>query len=161
MKKIIFSILALSFMAACVFPSGKNVKTENIQQALPEDPALTSTKAITFQEKEYALSKKPDLALQSGFQKILDVAYSKTLEENADADPKETGFIYSMRPTGAINPFAEVKVSCIIQERYQKKGQELCGTFFNVLNQEYQYLLHPETRPKEGPAEENKEAAKK
>lgn len=154
MKKIIIPLIGLMFLAACL-PIAKKATTEIVQQTIPEDPVSTSTKAIIFEKQEFALSKKVNLELQEGFQKILDIAYKKTVDAHSEEDPREIGFIYSMKPTGAINPFAEVEVSCIIQERHQKKGQDYCGTFFAALQEEYTYLLHPEKRPVESTEEEN------
>ena len=152
MKKIlIIPFIAIMAMSACI-PGLKKTDSSSVIPEPPKvDDSATSTRAIGFEQHEYALSKKPDIALQEGFQKILDIAYKKTVESNSEEDPKEIGFIYSMRPTGAINPFSEVEVTCIIQERHKQRGQEFCGTFFSVLGEEYRYLLHPEERPKEDP----------
>lgn len=153
--KNIFLMFPLFALAAC-FNSAKS--DDQISIPAGQDIAVsTSTRAKVFERQEFRLSKKPDSAIQEGFQKILDTAYMKTVEANAGDNPREIGFIYSLRPTGAIYPFSEVEVSCIIQERHQDKGGEFCGKFFSVLHEEYQYLLHPDTRPKENGSSEQQD----
>ena len=159
MKKIILPIMMFSVLSACFYAEKKGdvLPEQNIKQ---EDPASTSTKAIVFEKQEFALSKKPDPELQAGFQKILDIAYKKAMETDEEEGQQKIGFMYSWRPTGAINPFSEVEVSCIIQERHLKQGGELCGKYFAALQLEYKYLLHPETRPKEVPENKTEEEKK-
>lgn len=153
--KYIFLLFPLLILTACL-----NSARDDMPVSVTADQTVvvsTSTRAKVFERQEFRLSKKPDSAIQDGFQKILDTAYMKTVEANAGDNPREIGFIYSLRPTGAIYPFSEVEVSCIIQERHQDKGGEFCGKFFSVLHEEYQYLLHPETRPKEEAPSGNQE----
>jgi len=149
MKKLMFPVLAFLMMPACAgFLQKEDIPTEQ-HAAQDNAPESLSTKAVVFEKQEFALSKKPDPELQAGFQKILDIAYKKAMETDEEEGQQKIGFIYSMRPTGAINPFSEVEVSCIVQERHLKMAGELCGKYFSALQLEYNYLLHPEKRPKE------------
>lgn len=146
MKKLLLFFVPMLLLAACL-PANKNDGIIAVPPSQGESQMSSSTKAIAFEKQSFRLSKTPSPSMQSGFQKALDAAYFATVEKNGIDETKEIGFTYAMRPTGAIYAFSEAEVSCLIQERYKDKGQELCGIFFAALQQEYQYLLHPETRP--------------
>lgn len=62
-----------------------------------------------------------------------------------------------LRLTGAIYPFSEADVSCIIQERYKDKGPAFCGSFFAALQAEVIELLTPKPLPEEANLDEDTE----
>ena len=39
----------------------------------------------------------------------------------------EIGFTYSLAPKGAVYPFSEIEVSCIMQEKYARRSGRICG----------------------------------
>ena len=66
---------------------------------------------------------------------MLSASYDAAVKNHAGDRPMETGFTYSLAPRGAVYPFSEIEVSCIIQEKYARRsGPEICGDFFRELD---------------------------
>lgn len=91
--------------------------------------------AIVFEKKTFKLSKTPDPDLEAALGDILSDSYQAAMKEFTSEKPMEIGFTYSMAPGGAVYPFSEIEVSCIMQEKYaRKKGPGLCGNLFREMD---------------------------
>ncbi|HAT72691.1 MAG TPA: hypothetical protein DCS63_07730 [Elusimicrobia bacterium] len=110
--------LAAVFFCAC---SGSRVGT-------------TNGSAVVFQKQTFKLLKTPDPEFEAAMEGLLSSSYEAAAKNHAGDRPMDIGFTYSMSPRGAVYPFSEIEVSCIIQERHAKShGPELCGDLFRQL----------------------------
>ena len=115
------AIVALLALGACAVPK-------------PGAPAPARERAVDFQTRNYALSKIPDPELEAALPDLLAQSYDFALKRSADA-PAEAGFSYTLSPKGAVYPFSEVEVSCVIREKYASRyGPGLCSAFFSALD---------------------------
>lgn len=115
--------LAAALLAAC---AGPRVGTGK--------PAPGPGAAVVFQKKTFKLVKTPDPDLEASLEGMLLSSYEAAVREHSGDKPLEIGFTYSISPRGAVYPFSEIEVSCIMQERYAKRsGPQLCGDFFREL----------------------------
>lgn len=90
--------------------------------------------ATVVENRTFRLSKTPDPQLEMDLPDMLSASYSAAAAEYSGGEPMKVGFTYSLSPKGAIYPFSEVEVSCIVQHKYAgKKGPELCADFFSRL----------------------------
>jgi len=118
-------LLSASFFCACSasIPAGK-------QQDKPFGPSA----AIVFEKRTFKLVKTPDPDLEAALEGILSASYDTAVKNHAGDKPMEIGFTYSLAPKGAVYPFSEIEVSCIMQERYAgRSGPKICGDFFEEL----------------------------
>lgn len=98
-----------------------------------EAPAGKSA-AIVFEKRTFRLVKTPDPELEAALEPMLTASFDAAVKNLSGDDPLEIGFAYSLAPKGAVYPFSEIEVSCIMQERYaRRRGPELCGFFFTDL----------------------------
>lgn len=114
-------------LAACAAPRPSSPPRE-------ERPAGPSA-AIVFEKRAFMLSKTPDADLEAALEGFLSASYDTAVRNHAGDKPMETGFTYSLSPKGAVYPFSEIEVSCIMQEKYARRsGPEICGDFFRDLD---------------------------
>lgn len=87
--------------------------------------------ATVFEKRTFKLVKTPDPDLEAALEGLLSGAYDAAVKRHAEASFSEIGFTYSLAPKGAVYPFSEIEVSCIMQEKYAaRRGPELCGAFY-------------------------------
>ena len=115
------AIVALLALGACAAPK-------------PGAPAPARERAVVFQTRNYPLSKIPDPELEIALPDLLAQSYDSALKKAADA-PTDAGFSYTLSPKGAVYPFSEVEVSCVIREKYASRyGAEICAAFYSALD---------------------------
>jgi len=91
--------------------------------------------AIVFEKRTFKLVKTPDADLEAALEGMLSASYDTAVRNHAGDKPMEIGFTYSLAPRGAVYPFSEIEVSCIMQEKYARRsGPEICGDFFRELD---------------------------
>ncbi len=112
--------LAAALLAACGAP-----------RPAGETPVPARGAAVVFQKKVFKLVKTPDPELEASLEGLLSASYDVAVKNHSGDKPMEIGFTYSVSPRGAVYPFSEIEVSCIMQERYSRRyGPELCRDFF-------------------------------
>lgn len=119
---------ALALLAACSASS----------PGLPGQPQAQSSgpsAAIVFERRTFKLVKTPDPDLEAALEGLLSSGYDAAVRKHAGDNLMDIGFTYSLSPKGAVYPFSEIEVSCILQERYAaRRGAALCGDFFAELD---------------------------
>jgi len=56
--------------------------------------------------------------------------------------PADAGFSYTLAPRGAVYPFSEMEVACVIREKYASRyGAKLCSVFFFDLGKKIKNIL--------------------
>ena len=85
-------------------------------------------RAVVQQSRIYALGKIPDQERERAFQDLLAAAVKK------HGSASEIGFSYSLAPRGAVYPFSEVGVSCLMQKADISEGKRLCADFFKAVD---------------------------
>jgi hypothetical protein len=128
------TVLALGVALACGCAAGPSVRTAG--EKAPSGP----TSALEYEKRTFKLSKTPDPAIEMGLQEALDAAYEHAVAAHSGDKPMEIGFTYSVAPTGAIYPFSEVEVSCLMQQKHRSKGKRLCRYFFEDLEKRLKAL---------------------
>ena len=119
--KLLPLCLAASLLAACGAP-----------RPAGEKPAPARGAAVIFQKKVFKLVKTPDSELEASLEGLLSASYDVAVKNHSGDKPMEIGFTYSVSPRGAVYPFSEIEVSCIMQEKYSRRyGPELCRNFFS------------------------------
>ncbi|MDO8806685.1 MAG: hypothetical protein Q7R35_19910 [Elusimicrobiota bacterium] len=115
-------LLSVPFFCACAAPGPAGQ-----QQEKPSGPGA----AIVFEKRTFKLVKTPDPDLEAALEGILSGSYDTAVKNHVGDKPMEIGFTYSLAPKGAVYPFSEIEVSCIMQEKYARRsGPEICGDFF-------------------------------
>lgn len=118
-------LLPAFFLCACAAPGPAG--------RLQDKPSGPSA-AIAFEKRTFRLVKTPDPDLEAALEGILSASYDTAVKKHAGDKPMEIGFTYSLAPKGAVYPFSEIEVSCIMQERYAgRSGPQICGDFFEEL----------------------------
>jgi hypothetical protein len=126
MKRLGALCLAAALLAACAGPG----KSPGGASAGPSP----KTAAVVFQKKTFKLVKTPDPDLEAALEGMLLTSFEAAVKEHSGDKPLEIGFTYSISPKGAVYPFSEIEVSCIMQEKYARRsGPQLCGDFFREL----------------------------
>jgi len=119
-------LLSVSLACACAAPGPIGQ-----QQEQPSGPGA----AIAFEKRMFKLVKTPDPDLEAALEGLLSASYDTAVKNHAGDKPMEIGFTYSLAPKGAVYPFSEIEVSCIMQEKYARRsGPEICGDFFRELD---------------------------
>lgn len=119
-------LLSVSLACACAAP-GPVVR----QQERPSGPGA----AIAFEKRLFKLVKTPDPDLEAALEGLLSASYDVAVRNHSGDRPMEIGFTYSLAPKGAVYPFSEIEVSCIMQEKYARRsGPGICGDFFRELD---------------------------
>ena len=88
--------------------------------------------AVAHSVRTYELGKVPDQDREQAFQNLLDASHSSALKLHGAAD--DIGFSYSLSPKGAVYPFSEVEVSCLIKKADASSGKRLCRDFFKAVD---------------------------
>lgn len=114
----------------------------------PGAPAPARERAVVFQTRLYALSKTPDPGLEIALPDMVAESHNYAFKKaNAPAD---AGFSYTLAPKGAVYPFSEIEVACVIRKKYASRyGAELCSAFFSNLARKIKNILPkpPSTSP--------------
>ena len=94
-----------------------------------------SSAATVFEKRTFKLVKTPDPDLEGALEGLLSASYDKAVAMHAGDNPMDIGFTYSLAPKGAVYPFSQIEVSCILQEKYAaRRGERLCGDFLGDLD---------------------------
>ncbi|MDD2804978.1 MAG: hypothetical protein PHV33_05450 [Elusimicrobiales bacterium] len=124
------ALLALPLLAALLAACAGGRPAVESGQAHPAGPGA----ATVFEKRTFKLVKTPDPDLEAALEPLLTAAYDAAVRRHAEASFSEIGFTYSLAPKGAVYPFSEIEVSCIMQDKYAvRRGPELCGAFFGDL----------------------------
>ena len=119
-------LFSVSFVCACAAPGPIGQRQEQ-----PSGPGA----AIVFEKRLFKLVKTPDPDLEAALEGLLSSSYDIAVRNHSGDKPMEIGFTYSLAPKGAVYPFSEIEVSCIMQEKYARRsGPEICGDFFRELD---------------------------
>ena len=89
-------------------------------------------RAVVNSSRTYALGKVPDQEREQAFQDLLEASRAEAVRKHGDA--LEIGFSYSLSPKGAVYPFSEVEVSCLMQKADASQGKKLCSDFFSAVD---------------------------
>jgi hypothetical protein len=89
-------------------------------------------RAVVNSSRTYALGRVPDQEREQAFQDLLTAAQAAAVSRHGDAS--EIGFSYSLAPKGAVYPFSEVEVSCLMQKADSSQGKKLCADFFTAVD---------------------------
>lgn len=116
---------AFAIFAACAGPG----PTPEAPQ-VPAGPGAASV----FEKRVFKLVKTPDPDLEAALEGMLSSSYDAAVKKHSGDDPMKIGFTYSVSPKGAVYPFSEIEVDCIMQEKYARRhGPRLCADFFGEL----------------------------
>jgi hypothetical protein len=120
-KNLFFALAAAALISACAVPriSGPD--------GVPSGPGAASV----FEKQVFKFTKTPDPDLEQALEGMLSDSYALAVRNHTGDKPMEIGFTYSLSPRGAVYPFSEIEISCIMQDRFAGRyGRELCGDFF-------------------------------
>ncbi|OGR79160.1 MAG: hypothetical protein A2X32_11620 [Elusimicrobia bacterium GWC2_64_44] len=126
MRRAALLALAAGLLAACsgARPGGDGKR----------EPPAGPGAATVFEKRTFKLVRTPDPDLEAALEPLLTAAYDAAVKRHAEASFSEIGFTYSLAPKGAVYPFSEIEVSCIMQDKYAvRRGPELCGAFYEDL----------------------------
>lgn len=123
---------AAAFAAALLCSCTAPARQAGHGRAAHEKPAGPGA-AVVFEKQTFKLSKTPDPDVDAGLQNALDAAFGAAVKNHSGEKPMDIGFTYTVAPKGAVYPFSEVEVACIMQEKYRGKGEKLCSDFFGEL----------------------------
>jgi len=98
--------------------------------------------AVVQAGRTYALGKVPDQEREQAFQDLLTAAHAAALKKHDGA--AEVGFSYSLAPKGAVYPFSEVEVSCLIMKADSSSGKKLCSDFFKAVDGGFKNIVKDE-----------------
>jgi hypothetical protein len=129
MRELRTAAAVLAFALVCGCASG-SVLSGDSATAVPSGPSS----AVVFEKRVFKLSKTPNPEIEAGLQDALDGAFSSAVRSHSGEKPMEIGFTYTVSPKGAIYPFSEVEVACLMQEKYRSKGVKLCRDFFAAMD---------------------------
>ena len=117
--KLLFAAAALTLLLGCAGPKGQGASSPR-------------QRAVVHSSRNYALGKVPDQEREQAFQDLLEAARADAVKKHGDA--LEIGFSYSLSPKGAVYPFSEVEVSCLMQKADASQGEKLCSDFFSAVD---------------------------
>lgn len=111
-------------------PKAGRVMVEN------KRPEITfPASAVTVEKMTFRLAKKPGPGLRAALEGMLSASYIIAVKNYSGDGPMGEGFTYSLATKGAVYPFSEIEVSCIVQEKHTPaSGPEICGDFLGDLN---------------------------
>ena len=98
-------------------------------------------RAVAQQSRVYALGKVPDQERERAFQDLLASAQAEAVKKHGGAS--EIGFSYYLAPRGAVYPFSEAEVSCLLQKSDIPEGKRLCSDFFKAVDAGIGNILKP------------------
>lgn len=108
----------------------------------PAQPAAGPGAATVFERRTFKLVKTPDQDLEQALEGMLSASYEAALKKRSGDNPADIGFTYSLAPKGAVYPFSEIEVSCIMQDKYARRsGAALCGDFYADLEERVKKAL--------------------
>jgi hypothetical protein len=87
---------------------------------------------VVHSSRTYALGRVPDQEREQAFQDLLAAAQAAAVKKHGGAS--EIGFAYSLSLKGAVYPFSEVEVSCLMQKADASQGEKLCSDFFSTVD---------------------------
>jgi len=119
MPNCLACLIAFLFLWGCAGPQGPGASPPR-------------KRAVVHSSRTYALGKVPDQEREQAFQDLLAAAQSEASAKHGSAS--EIGFSYSLAPKGAVYPFSEVEVSCIMQKADASEGKQLCFEFFKAVD---------------------------
>jgi len=112
-----------------------DLKARDLAVEIKKPGSSYPNSAINFEKRTFKLVKKPDPALEASLEGILSASYNTAIKNYMGSGPMNIGFTYSLAPRGAVYPFSEIEVSCIMQETYAlSSGPKICGDFFRELD---------------------------
>ena len=122
-------LAAAVLFCACAAPR-EAVMTQPLK---PAGPGAASV----FEKRTFKLVKTPDPDLELQLESLLSASYDAAVVRHSGADPITVGFTYSLSPRGAVYPFSEIEVSCIMQDKYASRhGPGLCADFYAELERQ-------------------------
>ncbi|OGS12705.1 MAG: hypothetical protein A2234_00560 [Elusimicrobia bacterium RIFOXYA2_FULL_58_8] len=131
MRLLLPAVAAAGLLCACAGTRGEG-------RQKPSGPGA----AVVFEKQTFKLSKTPSQGLEAALEDSLSASYQTAVKQHSGDSPIEIGFTYSMAPRGAVYPFSEIEVSCIMQEKYaRRKGPRLCADFFLELDSQLKSAL--------------------
>ncbi len=117
--KLFFTAAALIVLWGCAGPKGRGASSPR-------------QRAVVHSSRTYALGRVPDQEREQAFQDLLETARTSAVRKHGGAS--EIGFAYSLSPKGAVYPFSEVEVSCLMQKADASQGEKLCSDFFSTVD---------------------------
>ena len=120
MRPLALCAAAALFLCGCSASRGTTPKPDHAK-------AVDALKLVV---RLHSAATQADFA---AFQSKVDKAYNDTLSGYYGA--QEAGFVYSLSPAGAANPFSAIEVSCITRETHAEKAQAQCEKFLELLKQ--------------------------
>jgi len=124
--KLFFTAAALVVLWGCAGTKGP-------------DGSSPRQRAVVNSSRTYALGRVPDQEREQAFQDLLEAARSEAVKKHGEAS--EIGFAYSLSPKGAVYPFSEVEVSCLMQKADASEGEKLCSDFFSAVDAGYKKII--------------------
>ena len=119
MKKLVLAAAALTALYGCAALRGPGWVPPR-------------QRAVVHSSRTYVLGKVPDQDREQAFQDLLAAAQAQAVKKHGAAS--EIGFSYSLAPKGAVYPFSEVEVSCLIKKADASEGEQLCSDFFSAVD---------------------------
>lgn len=120
--------ISCAFLYSCMPPADKKLLVFNSQE-------IPTAKISEF-SRVYELSKTQDYELENAFNDELEASSSAVLGKT-----EKGHFSYSLKPEGAIYPFARVRVNCVFSSDISKeKAAEICARFFSELDRRHKLL---------------------
>jgi hypothetical protein len=134
MRRLALLPLAAALLAGC---SGAR-RQGGGELSQPAGPGA----ATVFEKRTFKLVKTPDPDLEAALEGVLSSAYDVAVKAHAETSFSDIGFTYSLAPKGAVYPFSEIEVSCIMQSKYAaRRGPSLCGAFYGALEGKLKKVL--------------------
>lgn len=119
-KKLFYISAGFLFFWGCAGPGG------------PGAPPPPRQRVTAHAARTYVLGKVPDQEREQAFQDLLAAAHQEALRKHGGA--AEIGFSYSLAPKGAVYPFSEVEVACLIKKADAAQWKRLCSDFFKAVD---------------------------
>ena len=90
--------------------------------------------AVIVETRTYLLGKTPDQEIERAFHNCaMDSA--RSARRRVLGEKKGIGFNYTLTPKGAVAPFSDVAVACIVQSGHvQRYGRALCSGMFVLID---------------------------
>jgi|GEM_PF-2743296 len=97
----------------------------------PDIVRETGPRATVTDKLTVRLGRSAGTSTIDRFQRTLDRAYDQTIGAG------EQNFIYSIAPSGAVNPFSEVEVTCLTEAAPAHGADRVCKKFFDAVKAKY------------------------
>lgn len=120
------------FLIMIVILSGCVLNKSNL-----DSDRAKENEAVIAKLESYILDNPGDYNRIASFNETILKAYKTTISDTSSSAYK-TGFVYKIIPKGAVNPFSEVDIACMVQKKYSKRrGASLCNKFFKNIEEEF------------------------